>query len=310
MDQPASCAPILFLVFNRPEQTQRVFERIRSIRPPRLYVAADGPRPSRSDDEHRCRQVRAIVSDVDWSCETFTLYRDSNLGCALAVSRALDWFFSSEKEGIVVEDDCLPDPSFFKFCTQMLARYRHNTRIGQICGFNLLPESSPQESDYFCSHFGWSWGWASWSRVWSDYDLKMSGWSRFKAQGLHHQYPFYPERVRLFDETSQAAWRESWDYQWHYRLAAEGLLSLIPRNSLIENIGFTKDATHTSRSDALRSRQASSLDFRHQLRHPEFLMPDPIYEKRLIRAAHKGSWKAWLRRLAKKILSSFPWAAR
>ena len=290
-----ACAPVLFLVFNRPEQTGRVFEAIRAARPHRLYVAADGPRPDRPGESERCAEVRTIATAVDWPCELVTLLREQNLGCAEAVSSAVSWFFNQESEGIILEDDCLPDRSFFSYCTVQLERWRDDNRVGQICGFNLLPETSPRGSDYFPSHFGWSWGWASWRRAWQSYELTMASWLRLKKLGLHCQHPFYPERIRLFDITASSGWQASWDYQWHYALASQGQLSLIPAVSLVENIGFTADATHTFSADARRTRPASSLPAPNQWRNPEFLLPDPHYEASLIRAAHAGSFRRRLK---------------
>lgn len=278
-------------MFNRPVQTAQVFERIRAAKPARLYVAADGPRPHRVEEVERCAQVRQIATQIDWPCDLFTLFREGNLGCARAVSGAISWFFENEKEGIVLEDDCLPDQSFFEYCTLLLERYRDDQRIGQVCGFNLLPESSPSAADYFPSHFGWSWGWASWRRSWAAYDLQMTSWSRLKEQQLHGQHPFYPERLRLFDQTSEKLWRETWDYQWHYTLASQGQLSMIPAVSLVQNIGFTADATHTLSSDPRRSRSASRLNVNQNIRHPEFMLADPRYESSLIKAAHAGAWR-------------------
>jgi hypothetical protein len=300
------CSPILFLVFNRPEQTARVFEAIRAARPERLYVAADGPRPDRLGEAERCAQVRAIATAVDWPCQVQTLMRSENLGCGAAVSGAIDWIFSREEEAIILEDDCLPDASFFDYCTLMLDHFRGDQRVGQVCGFNLLPEASPLSSDYFPSHFGWCWGWATWRRAWKSFDPSMEGWNRLKRLGLHRQHPFYRERVRVFDLESNLGLVNTWDYQWHYALASQGMLSLVPSVNLVRNIGFTADATHTVDPDPFRSRSAAALVVNSDLRHPEFMLANPAYEQALIRAAHPGPWRRWVvpkfRRLMAKVL--------
>ena len=281
-----ACAPVLFLVFNRPEPTRRVFDAIRAARPSRLYVAADGPRTAREGEHKLCAQVRSIATAVDWPCHLRTFFRDENAGCAMGVSTAISWFFNNEPEGIILEDDCLPDESFFSFCTDQLHRWRDDHRVGQICGFNLIPEHSPKDADYFASHFGWSWGWASWRRAWQSYDITMKTWQVFKQKRLHNQHPFYRERIRLFDETADFGWNASWDYQWHYALASQGQLSLIPAANLISNIGFTSEATHTFTADPLRTRPATTLLKAKDWRDPQFILADPAYERRLIRAAH------------------------
>jgi hypothetical protein len=295
------CAPVLFLVFNRPEQTAAVMQAIREARPSRLYVAADGPR---SECERKlCDQVRtAVTGSVDWPCEVFTLFRDDNLGCAPAVSAAIDWFFGCEEEGIILEDDCLPDHTFFAYCSELLTRYRSDTRIGQISGFNLLPSASPQSVDYFASHFGWCWGWATWRRAWQSFDMKMQSWPRLIALGLHRQHPFYRERIYLFDQVASGVTHDScWDYQWHYALASMGQLSLVPAVNLVQNIGFTDDATHTRRADGRRSRIASSIASDRLIRHPEFLLPFPAYEARLMKAAHWHDPRVWFKRKLRSV---------
>ena len=300
------CSPVLFLVFNRPEQTARVFEAIRAAKPERLYVAADGPRSDRSGEAHRCDQVRAIATAVDWPCQLQTLMRSENLGCGAAVSGAIDWIFTREEEAIILEDDCLPDLTFFEYCTLMLARFHGDQRVGQVCGFNLLPGASPPSSDYFPSHFGWCWGWATWRRAWKSFDPCMESWNRLKRNGLHRQHPFYRERVRLFDLESNLGLVNTWDYQWHYALASQGMLSLVPSVNLVRNIGFTADATHTVDPDPFRSRSAEALVVNSGLRHPEFMLASPAYEQALIRAAHPSPWRRWfvpkLRRLMAKVL--------
>jgi len=175
--------PLLFLVFNRPEPTARVFERIRAMRPATLYVSADGPRAGRDGEYDACRKVREIVKNVDWDCDTKYLFHDSNLGCKKGVSTGITWFFENEAEGIVLEDDCLPDPSFFQFCSELLTRYRDDGRIGLIAGTNYLGESEC-EDDYFFSRHCPIWGWASWRRAWSRYDLAMRDWPEFKRRGF------------------------------------------------------------------------------------------------------------------------------
>ena len=143
-------APALFLVFNRPDTTARVFEALRAARPARLYVAADGPRPNREGEAARCDDVRRIATQVDWPCKVTTLFRDRNLGCRIGVSTAIDWFFEHEEEGIVLEDDCLPSTSFFPYCAELLARYRHDERVMCVSGDNFqLGREVTQYSYYF-----------------------------------------------------------------------------------------------------------------------------------------------------------------
>ena len=165
-----ACAPILFLIFNRPQLTARVFAAIREAQPSQLYVAADGPRSNRPGEADLCEQARRVINGVDWPCEVKTLYRQENLGCRQAVSSAITWFFDNVEAGVVLEDDCLPIESFFRFCSELLIRYRDDTRIGMISGNNHGFRIYDDSLSYSFSKHGAIWGWASWRRAWRLYD--------------------------------------------------------------------------------------------------------------------------------------------
>ncbi len=173
-------SPILLLVFNRPDTTRQVFETIRAARPPRLYVAADGPRPGRAGEAERCAEVRELTTQIDWPCELKTLFRNENLGCKIGVSSAIDWFFQNEPEGIILEDDVVPLPSFFLYCDVLLDRYRNDIRVGVISGSNLVSNHLMLEESYFFSRYNHIWGWASWRRAWDHYDVTMASWPEWR----------------------------------------------------------------------------------------------------------------------------------
>ena len=166
--------PIVFLIFNRPDTTKRVFEAIRQAKPKKLLVVADGPRDDRQGEAEKCAAVRSIIDTVDWDCKVLTNYADVNLGCGLRVSSGLDWVFEQVEEAIILEDDCLPHPSFFPFCEEMLDLYRHDERIMHIAGTNSLEEWKSDVQSYHFSYTGGIWGWATWQRAWKYYHFKMS----------------------------------------------------------------------------------------------------------------------------------------
>ena len=157
--------PVLFLIFNRPDTTKQVFSAIQKARPPRLYVAGDGPRPEQSNEAEICEIVRSIATNVDWDCEVKTLFRDHNFGCRLAVSQAISWFFENEPEGIILEDDCLPSQSFFWFCQELLEDFRNDKQVGAICGFYSNELDYKPSASYFFSRYMRVWGWAGWRRT-------------------------------------------------------------------------------------------------------------------------------------------------
>ncbi len=241
--------PILFLVFNRPGPTQRVFQCVRKIRPSRLYIAADGPRRNCPKEKEKCKEVRAIATDVDWDCEVKTLFREENLGCRIAVSTAIDWFFENEPEGIILEDDCLPDQSFFIFCEELLQRYRKNERVMVISGNYFHGDYLLPSCSYFFSRYNHCWGWASWRRAWQHYEPKMSSWPRLRGTdwlinlGDGHR-DFQRCWSRIFDIAKEGK-VDSWAYRWTFSCWVQDGLSVLPYKNLVKNIGFGEDSTHT-----------------------------------------------------------------
>lgn len=264
---------VLFLVFNRPDTTGRVFEAIRQARPPRLYVAADGPRAGRDAEAALCAETRRVATAVDWDCEVKTLFRDDNKSCKIAVSDAIGWFFTHEERGIILEDDCLPVPDFFRFCDEMLERYQSDPRVMMVSGDNFVSRDSGlqfQDSYYF-STFGHIWGWATWRRAWAGYDVKMSQWSVPHGERLLKTvFPDIAPLRRIWMETfsNVAAGKiNTWDYQWNHHCWVNGGLSCVPECNLISNIGFDDRATHTTQADSpLAGMPVGELAW--PLRHP------------------------------------------
>ena len=242
--------PILFLVFNRPDTTVRVFEQIRKIKPAYLYVAADGPRESKPVEKDICDKVRSVVlSQIDWKCEIKTLFRDENLGCGKAVSEAITWFFENVEEGIILEDDCLPDLSFFHYCEVMLNRYRDNKTVMHVGGDNFQFGRRRGKGDYYFSTLGHVWGWATWRRAWIKYQFDVSKAEPIKEQSYKHAFNnntlFIDYYKDIFCKIANQS-IDTWDYQWMYTLIKNDALSICPNVNLVQNIGFGKDATHTS----------------------------------------------------------------
>jgi len=266
---------ILFLVFNRPEPTARVFEAIRAAQPPRLYVAADGPRASRTGESDRCALTRRVASTVDWPCSVATLFRATNLGCKNAVSSAISWFFEHEEEGIILEDDCLPEPSFFAYCDELLAHYRDNPRVGLISGDNFQFGKTHGVSSYYFSRYAHIWGWASWRRVWGLYDRDCANWPAFREDGGLERVPGMSRReIRHWESIFERVYAneiDTWDYQLTFAMWSHQMLSVLPQQNLVSNIGFGLEATHTSTVSKFANLPVSPIRF--PLRHPASLMP-------------------------------------
>lgn len=269
--------PILFLIFSRPDTTEKVFERIREIKPAKLYVAADAPREGRSDEAKRCAETRAVIDQIDWPCELKTLYREKNLGCKSAVSSAISWFFEQEEYGIILEDDCLPDLSFFSFCEELLIKYKDDERIGHIGGDCFFPELVTQNQSYdFCS-FAHIWGWASWRRVWKNYDVNFSYWTTYKNNKNKRNSLFKSLREKIYFSSSITDAIEgknginTWDTQYFFMLRSQHQLSIYPSVNLVTNVGIgDANGTHTTKKNDKVHVLSKGISF--PLSHPSFII--------------------------------------
>ncbi len=237
--------PVLFLIFNRPDTTTQVFERIKQVQPKQLFVAADGPRQNKGGEDLLCKQTREIViNNIDWPCEVKTLFRDENLGCGKAVSQAITWFFENVEMGIILEDDILPDESFFHFCQECLIKYKYNPNIFSIKGTHLHDKNT--DDSYYFSKIGGIWGWAAWARSWAYYDFEPEYDKKKFDSFLNNAYlsDFYYHRLENYKQSTK-----TWDGQWYYTIISNNALTIEPNNNLINNIGFNDEASHTKNVD-------------------------------------------------------------
>ena len=231
--------PILFIIFNRPDVAQVVFDEIKKIKPKYLYIAADGPRETNEKDKLLCKESRAIIDQVDWPCEVKTLFRDKNLGCKLGVSSAITWFFEQVEAGIILEDDCVPHQSFSRFAGEMLEKYKDEEKVMMITGLNPISDYQSPTSYYFSRYFS-IWGWATWRRAWQKYDIEMREWPRVKAEGLDKYYtdPYARNSMEQAFEDTYRGKINTWDYQWALTGLVHNGLSIVPSKNLISNIGL------------------------------------------------------------------------
>jgi hypothetical protein len=280
-------APVLYIVFNRLDTVKQTFIEIQKARPSKFFIAADGPR--NLAEKKKTEEVRDyILKNINWKCQVKTLFRDKNLGCKFAVSGALTWFFKNVKMGIILEDDCLPTQSFFRFCSEMLEKYKNNNVISQISGTNVERKSKIEESYLFSRCFG-IWGWATWARAWKDYDIQMKKWPKtrkltyLKLRG----YSFLDRlrHLRLY-ELAYKNKVDTWDSQWDYACKSKDKLCIIPKKNLISNIGFKGEATHTAGQGVWRSLKNYDLEF--PLNHSKKTLPSRRYLKSYNRFYGRG----------------------
>ena len=270
------CAPVLLLAFNRPDTTARVFEALRPVRPSQIFFAVDGPRPEKAADAERVAKVRELASTVDWHSDVRTLFRPRNLGCKNAVSQAISWFFKHVEEGIVMEDDCVPHPSFFRFAGELLERYRHDERVMMISADNFQQGRPRTQYSYYFSRYLHIWGWACWRRAWSKYDHEMAQWPELRDSGwlmdLLGDRSAARYWTQIFDETHGER-NMSWGYRWMFSAWRNAGLSVNPCVNLVSNIGFGDSATHAmEQNHPLASLPVHQIEF--PLRHPPDVIRD------------------------------------
>ena len=267
--------PIAFIIFNRPAATRQVFNAIRVARPQQLYVIADAPRSNYPDDIAKCAATRAIIEEIDWDCQVFKNYADQNLGCGRRVSSGLDWVFQQVESAIILEDDCLPDQTFFPYCTELLAHYQDDERIMHVSGNNFQFGQPRGEASYFYSHYTHMWGWATWRRAWQHYDYDIVNWPDLRSTDwLDSRLDTSAAVVnwrQIFDQMYNAK-IDTWDYQWTFACWRNNGLCIHPQVDLVTNIGFTSEGTHTIRQNQFANLPLGEVQF--PLKHPVEVIRD------------------------------------
>jgi hypothetical protein len=278
--------PIAFFIFRRPDLTTQVFEAIRQAKPKKLLVVADGPR--NESEAILCQQARAVIETVDWDCEILRNYVDENLGCRKRVSSGLDWVFAQVEEAIVLEDDCLPSPSFFSFCQTLLERYRYDERIMNISGDNFQRNQTRNQCSYHFSRYPHIWGWATWRRAWQHYDVDMKLWIDFKSSRLFkdmfdtkYEWLYWSN---IFDDVYMGK-IDTWDYQWYFCCWSQSALSVEPSVNLVSNLGFREDGTHLKQENSLAKLPASEI---YSIVHPTIVMRNNETDKYTFEFRYNG----------------------
>jgi hypothetical protein len=288
---------VLFLIFNRPDTTRLVFEKIRQAKPPRLYISADGARSGKTGEAEKCKWARQIATAVDWPCEVQTNFRDTNVGCKIAVSEGISWFFEHEERGIILEDDCLPDATFFRYCDELLIKYDSNNAVWHIAGFSI--ENNLVQTSYRFSHLIPIWGWATWRRAWKNYDREMISFSETANQ----MYDCFGKSGKYVKQTFKNHIQlnvNTWDTQWAFTCVKHQAFSILPSKSLITNIGFHADATHTTTSDMLND-AITATPMQFPLKHADIKAPTRELDEAYLKKYFPNPYMKKIKKLLKRI---------
>lgn len=268
--------PVALLIFNRPETTIKVLKAIREAAPDRLFIIADGPRNNNSEDARLCKAARALVNMIDWPCQVSTSFSDHNLGCGIRPATGISWVFEQVEEAIILEDDCVPHPSFFRFCQELLGKYRDNKRVMHISGCNFMLGRHETKYSYYFSRYSLSGGWATWRRAWENFDFDIREWQKLRSTSwLQHSLgnqkaAWYWKRI--FDYVDQGGKAHIWDFQWLFACWLQESLCVTPAVNLISNIGYGANATHTNWQSKFS--RIPTAELQHPLRHPPTIERD------------------------------------
>jgi hypothetical protein len=279
---------VTLIIFNRPDVTARVFDEIARARPRQLLVIADGPRPERAGEAEKCAATRAVIDRVDWDCEVLRNYSEVNLGCGPRVSSGLSWVFEQVDKAIILEDDCLPDPTFFRFCDDLLEKYQDDERVMHISGDNWHFGQNHAPFSYFFSWYCYSCGWATWRRAFQYYDPQLKLWPALRGTTWLLDILGDPRAVAFWEKYFERAHTKgiyssdvAWDWSWLFACWANRGLSILPAANLISNIGFGGDATHTKRTDDARA-NVPTVAMRFPLIHPACIVRDRDADNKIV----------------------------
>lgn len=299
--------PISFHIFNRPETTRRVFQEIKAIRPSQLFITADGPREGVKGDDERCREVRSIVDKIDWECEVFKNFSEVNKGSYRSTSEGITWVFQSVDRAIILEDDCIPHPSFFRFCSELLDYYKYDLRVALITGNCWLENQLSFQYSYYFSRYTNMWGWATWKNRWQQIDCSMSNWPEFRAMdGLKsvfrkkYELDYWNELMQDLYEGKKGP---HWDYLLMLTMFMNNSLAIKPAVNLIKNVGYGSDSTHfLNKNKKVQDNPLENLKF--PLKHPPCIhnyMSIDEYTHAMV----LGGYPVYIKKRIKRKLPSF-----
>jgi len=246
--------PVAFIVFNRPDLTAESFEPIRRAKPKVLYIISDGARATEVGEAERVDASRRIAESVDWPCQIERIYSETNLGCGKRISSGIDEVFAKHDRAIILEDDCVADDSFFRYCETLLDYYADDQRIAAISGDHFHGGRTFGDGSYFFSKYAHCWGWATWRRAWQHQPTVIERWPAYRDSGDLNAYCDSVVELDYWTRTFDSVYRgeiDTWDFTWLLACWMESRLTILPNKNLVTNIGFGEGATHTTKSSPI-----------------------------------------------------------
>ncbi|MCU0440315.1 MAG: nucleotide-diphospho-sugar transferase [Raineya sp.] len=279
--------PVLFLIFNRLDTTKQVFAQIRAVKPKQLFIAADGARTDKIGEKEKVEEVRRfILNNIDWDCDVKTLFRDHNLGCGTAVHEGISWFFEHVEQGVIIEDDCMPEQSFFFFCEQMLKKYKNHQQILMITGTNYLFGIQKENVDYYYSDLCAIWGWATWRRAWNLSNSKVQNIDKQLIINKYRNKYFARSIYNMIKHTVEKK-LDTWDSLWLYTFIIHNGLAITPIKNQIKNLGYNGAHAHNDVSPFINM-PTELITHIDNLKSPLKIVPHNYLDKLAITNIVKG----------------------
>ena len=301
--------PVAFIIFKRPDTTLKVFEAIRQVKPAKLFVIADGPREDKPGEGEKCAATRGIIEQVDWDCEVYKNYSDVNLGCGKRIYTGLNWVFDHVDEAIILEDDCIPDLTFFPFCEELLEKYKFDTRIFSISSQNFLFGQMKDKYSYYFSRYHHSWGWATWKRAWQYFDFDMVSWPEMKSRDFLKSILIDNKAVNYWTEIFDYTYKDHqdlWDYQWLFASWVQSGIHIAPSVNLVSNIGFGPEATNTlALPKNYKYAEMDTEPITFPLKYPPLIISDRKKDDFVQKTRYQKSLSTIMKSKIKNVLSWF-----
>ena len=275
---------VLLIFFVRDETFSRVFQEVKKARPRQLLLWQDGPRENHPHDLEGIKKCREIALDIDWECEVYTHFNEKNYGCDPSTFYADKWAFSIVDKCIVLEDDQLPTQSFFVFCKELLDRYEHDNRISHICGHNFIGGAKWCPNDYLFAYTGTG-AWASWRRVAKQWDEEYSFLDNdYDILNLEFHFGNRSKEWIEYSTRHRKSGKAHWESILGMGEHLNSQYAIIPKINMVQNIGITPNATHSSFIEDMALLPKSSMRFFEKaeeisfpLVHPTAVLPDKEY---------------------------------
>ena len=307
--------PVLLIFFCRPECFGKVFEQVKIARPSKLFLYQDGARPNKLNDIENVKKCREIAEEIDWECEVHRFYQEKNVGCDPSEFIAIKWMFENVDRGIILEDDDVPSQSFFRFCTELLEKYKDDTRINKILGQNHMGVYKNIDNDYFFTNVSAIWGWATWKRC---TDLWQEHLELLDDEVLVKKVSDTYSKKRIFKnflDTCKLHKESGIAYYESINEAAQRLnnqFNIAPKKNLITNIGLTEDATHNNvRSLKMIPRDvrivfnAERYELKFPLNHPKDVKLDYVFENFVHKIIYPNKVRKFIRIYESRFLKLF-----